>query len=456
MKRSLLLTWAVALAVAAYVGLGPCARAGEIPEGLADRVLAVIDAVMDYHFEPPTRQEMILGAIYAVNVKAGAPQPARLAHRVSALTTPEQFASLLAETWPQSPSKSDTAQDLEAALFDGLLRSVPGGASLISAKELKVQQQLAGNLYVGIHIALSYDDKLKRATIGEVFEGGPAYRAGLRKGDIFEEIDGVSTEGMTLRDVVDRLRGEEGTDVVIQFHKADSKEPQTVKVTRGRLPQATVTGVRQRPGGGWDVLLEGEGPVGYLSFKQISGSTPQELRVLARQLEDEGARALVLDLRKTGSAQLHPTVLLADSLLDSGTIGRVRMVDRVMTYEAEPDALFRGWPLAVLVDQGTAAEAEWLAFALKDNHRAEMMLGGSPIMGRGTLQTAVPLADGAWAVMLPTSRLERGDGRPLTQPFMFADRPGVRAPLPRRAEEAKPDLVLPAALKLLRERLKAS
>jgi Peptidase family S41 len=113
-------------------------------------------------------------------------------------------------------------------------------------------------------------------------------------------------------------------------------------------------------------------------------------------------------------AHLHPTVLLADSLLDGGRIGRVRTVDSVETYEAEPDALFRDWPLAVLADESTSGPVEWLCAALQDNHRAAIV--GTQTPGRADVRAAVPLPGGEWSIQMTTGRMERGDGRPLTRP----------------------------------------
>jgi carboxyl-terminal processing protease len=208
---------------------------------------------------------------------------------------------------------------------------------------------------------------------------------------------------------------------VIRVRQGKSGEPRVLKVTRGLLPRKTVAGIRNRADGTRDVLIRGTDSIGYLKFEEISGSTPHELRALARRLEDDGARALILDLRPAHLAHLHPTVLLADALLDGGTIGRVRTRERVETFRAEPGALFRGWPLAVLVDGNTSGATEWLAAALQDNHRA-IVVGVTPGRshslppGEGAgVRTAVPVGDGAWTVEMTTGRFERGDGRPLAR-----------------------------------------
>ena len=233
-----------------------------------------------------------------------------------------------------------------------------------------MQEQLQGNRYVGIHIQLSYDEKQKQAVIQELVPGGPADRAGGKKGDRIEQIDGADTQGMKLEQVVDRLRGPVGTELTVTVRQPKEKEARTLKMTRETLFLPTVVGLRKQSSGDWDLKVGGPDGVAYLRIKDITASTPHELRKLAQQFDAEGLKALILDLRDLSNASLHPTVLLADSLLERGTIGRVRTADRVTTHEATPDALFRGRPIAVLVDRGTVCGAEWLAAALQDNHRA--------------------------------------------------------------------------------------
>lgn len=380
------------------------------PEGLAKQTLEITDAVLDHHVDPPSRQQMVLSGIKRALDAAGTPAPAGLARRVSDRLTPDQLAALVVELWPQRPPNGKSDKGIEDAFLSGLLESVPG-AALQSAKELKIAEQIDGNLYVGIQIALAYDDKAKQPQIAEVFEGGPADRVGVKKGDWIEDVDGRPTKDHPLSESIDWLRGEEGTDVAIKVRRANVAERLSFTITRGRLPRPTIAGIRKRPSGEWDIRFEGPDRIGYLRVVEITGSTPHELRVLAGRLESEGASALIVDLRAVDRAVLHPTVLLADELLDGGPIGRVRTAGRVDVYEAEPDALLRGRPLVVLVDEQTSGPAEWLAAALQDNHRAALV--GTPTAGGVFVAGTVPVGDGSLSIQMTTGRLERGDGRPL-------------------------------------------
>jgi carboxyl-terminal processing protease len=403
----------------------PSAPSSKLPPDLAKRVVEVTDLVLENHIDPPARQQMILAGVKALYGAASVPIPPGLSRRISTLTTSEQFPAFLADVWPRSMPKPVAAEVLEQAMLNGLLSSVPGGAHLIPEKERVVMEQSEGNRYVGIHIALGMSDQEKRPLIHEVIEGGPADRARVKNGDLIERINGVDTKGMELREAVDRLRGQEGTDVTIQVRQPKVATSRTYTITRGQHARSTVQGIRKRQSGDWDCRLDVSAPIGYLKISEISASTAHDLRKLARQLESYGPWGIILDLRSVSGTSVHPAVLLADTLLAGGVIGRVQTAQREVTYQADPDALFRNAPIAVLVDGFTAGTAEWLAAALQDNHRA--IIVGAPTFsavnitrsgatGRRIeeMRSRVLLSNGAGAIELTTSRLERGDGRPIS------------------------------------------
>ena len=376
---------------------------------------------------------MLLAGAKAIYEAAEKTAPQNLALRVSALATPEQIAEFVTQPWP-APTGKHADQNVEDVLIDGLLDAVPGGAHLESAKEHRVLESFEGNVYVGIQVALSLNDK-KRPTFNDVLVDGPADRAGIKPGDVIEEINGASTEGQKLRETVDRLRGPEGSDVAVTFRSPKSNEVRTVKLTRSRLPRKTISGVSPSPESGPAWILDGPMPIGYLRFSEIGGSTPQELRQLARRLEKDEASAVLLDLRGVRQANFHATVLVADALLNAGVIGRVKTGRAEQVFRSDSDELFRGKPMAVLVDNGTAGAAEWLVAALQDLHRAVVL--GSPTAGLANFDESVPILDGAYVVNMTTGRMARADGRTLTRrvPTAPDEDAGVRRRIPA-AEEA--------------------
>lgn len=418
-----------------------------MPPELARRVQAVADAVLDHHVDPPARQQMVLSGIKSLCRAAGVAEPLGLGRKVSAITTAEQLDGLLRDVWPKTIGRPVKAQTLEEALFEGLLADVPGGAEVMTAREARVAEQMAGNRYVGLQIALSMD-KERGPVMASIFPGGPAARAGIAAGTVIESIDETPTKGKSLREVVDCLRGEEGTEVTLALRGPNDAASRTIRLRREPLARTTITGIRENPPGDWQLRLDGPDPIGYLRILEITGSTPHELRKLAGRMESLGLRALVLDLRylqDDRGESAHPAVLLADSLLERGTIGRIRTARGTTIYQADADALFRDWPIAVLVDTVTSGSAEWLAAVLQDNHRAVVvgrptrggrnMTGPDPAsLGRivrrdapdaaprqgdsrhvvvASMRTIVPVGDGPMALSMVTGILESSGGRSL-------------------------------------------
>jgi C-terminal processing protease CtpA/Prc len=401
---------------------GATARADGPMTEVASRGWAVADAVLARHVDPPARQQMLLAGVRAMAQATRRALPSGLARRVSDLSGPDQLAALLDEVQASlkvagEPTKPGLAllpdePSPGEAFLAGVLAAVPGGATLLPEKERKVQESFEANVYVGIQVQLGPDEKSGRPVFHKVFEGGPADNAGARAGDLIEEIGGESTAGKPMSWVVDHLRGTEGTDVLVRFRRPETDEVFNRPMTRGRLARATVQGLAPLPGKRWKVRLDGPSPIGYLKLTEVAGSTPRELRAFAEQLESEGMKALVLDLRATSSASLHATVLLADALLDGGIIGRVKTSDGETTYRAEPDALFRDLPMVVLAGGNSDPEIFWLCDALVANRRATFV--GEPAVSLDpTVSETVPLPGGEWSVRMTTGRLEHGDGRPI-------------------------------------------
>ncbi len=431
----------------------PSSAASTVPPGFARRINEIADAVMAHHIDPPARQQMILDGVKALYRVSGAPAPTGLSRRVSAVTAPGQLESVLANIWPKSTAKPVAVAALEDAMVEGMLANVPGGAFVMSAKESAVMEQFEGNRYVGIHIALGINDEENRPSMIDVIDGGPADQAGVKNGDVLDTIDGVDTKGMALREAVDRLRGQEGSSVTIKVRQPKALNSRTYTIRRGQHALMTVEGVRKRATGDWDCLLDPSAPIAYLRITQIAASTPNDLRKLARTIADQGRLGIILDLRNVGGTSVHPATLLADTLLPGGVIGRVRTADREVTHQADPDALFRGLPIVVLVDQTTSGTAEWIAAALQDNHKA--ILVGTPTFSamvatpeaigrRSGVKSRVPVGDGSWSIELMTGYLEHGDGSRLSSDVTVAqstDSNSPRRPVPPRevTTGVKPD-----------------
>lgn len=212
----------------------------------------------------------------------------------------------------------------------------------------------------------------------------PAERAGIRAGDVILEIDGRSTEGITLDEAVELLRGERGTSVNLKVQHVDGTVEETT-IVRELIELDPV-----------EYRLEGE-RIGYLRITTFNRRAAEEAdQALVELIEGERIEGLVLDLRNNPGGLLDEAASVAGKFVDRGPIFNV-------TDEAGTDSyLTRGndlpnLPVAVLINQGTASAAEILAGAIQDHQMG--ILVGERSFGKGVIQTAYPLSDGSGVII---------------------------------------------------------
>jgi C-terminal peptidase prc len=371
------------------------------------RFWRVSELVLDSHIDPPTRQEMFLGGVKALHEQAKTSPPTDLSRKVSRLTGEEQFAAFLSENWPKPVDEKPAApEELTRAFLHGALQRVPGQPDLIRADIAKGLAAVAANRYVGTGIQISVNAKENLTQIVNPFANGPARKAGAKPGDLIVEVDGVSMEGMKLQEVVERVRGEEGTKVTFTVRQPGANDTRLLKMTRGPVPFDTVVGYQRLAEDRWQYRVNADEPIGYLRLDSILPSTPSELRKLERTLLADGVKGLVLDLRYVFGGEVQPAALTADELLDGVLMWRVRDgKDRVKEYRADRDCLFRDCRVVVLVNEHTRSGPEFVAAALQDNGRAVVV--GEATKGDGFVTSRFHLPDDEGVLQLRTGRVER-------------------------------------------------
>jgi carboxyl-terminal processing protease len=388
------------------------------PSEFALRVLATIDLVLRYHIDPAPRQAMLTEAVRSMFQRARRSTPIGLGRRVSEFDSEEQVFRYLSDAWTGAhPSAIASDEQLQAAAIQGILNCLPEKPPIISPKEAKVQELIRTNRHVGvgIRIGMKKEGDADWPVIISTFPQGPTQRAGGKPGDLILEVDGVSTAGMPLEAVIERLSGEQDSLVTLVVQRDRNSERRTLDVTRDIIAFQSFAGYRRLSDDDWEYQPARGEPIGYLQLLGIRSTTPHELQELATHWESLGIQALVLDLRNMRSlvtSDYQHVVQLADELIGEGQIGFLTESDGLPREFKSGDAcLFRDWPVVVLVDHETAGDAELLAAALQDNNRAVIV--GDRTHGSAFVHTMLGLPDGIGAVALRTGILSRADGRPL-------------------------------------------
>lgn len=385
-------------------------------ESAADRALEIVNLVMKRHYDPPARQQMLLDGVRAVYRSFEKPLPSRMGEQVSALKGPEQERAFLIGVLQQMPLHVTATARRQASIADvlchGLLSSVLGEANFLPAKEAGVQEQLRSNRYVGIGVALGMKDKLPAFL--QVFPQGAAYQGGIKNDDQIIEIDGAAVSGMRLDEVVDLLRGPEGSTLSLLIRRGGNSANQAISLRRGVVRFDSAFGYRRGSDGAWEYLVGDSSPIAYIQLSEIRPSTLEELRQIEQRLKSHKLHGLVLDLRFNSGGSFHDALLLADGLLPEAEIGGVRDASGERQYPSNAECLFRDCAVAVLINYGTSKEVEWLAAAL--NHGRGARLVGSATAGQGYSVEHVPLPDDRGALELWTKVLLDSKGRSLLHP----------------------------------------
>src|SRR5437660_7210552 len=229
------------------------------------------------------------------------------------------------------------------------------------------------------------------------FVGTPAYRAGIRPGDIIVAVDGKPTDNMSTGDVADLLKGPKGTTVHISIQREGAEKPLEFAVVRDEIPRYSVDlHFLVRPGSG------------YMHVAQFNETTEHEV---AQALDEMGdLKGLILDLRQNPGGLLSEGVGVADKFLHKGALivshhGRSSPEKR---YVAAHGNGGKEYPLVVLVNRGTASAAEIVAGAIQDHDRG--LIAGETTFGKGLVQTVYPLSENT-GLALTTAKYYTPSGR---------------------------------------------
>ncbi len=241
--------------------------------------------------------------------------------------------------------------------------------------------------------------------------GGPSEEVGLKSGDKIVRVDGknVAGTGITIRGVIDLLRGPKGSKVTIGIIRGDRDETMEFKITRDKIPQYSVDT-------GYMIDVE----TGYIKISRFSATTYEEFRRELSQLTEQGLKKLIVDLQGNPGGYMDRAVNVADEFIDDEKL-IVSQDGRKKRYNAEFRAyrkgLFEEGALVVLINEGSASGSEIVAGALQDHDRA--LIVGRRSFGKGLVQMPISLSDGS-EIRLTISRYYTPSGRSI-QKFYNGD-----------------------------------
>ncbi|MDY7004283.1 MAG: S41 family peptidase [Cyanobacteriota bacterium] len=235
----------------------------------------------------------------------------------------------------------------------------------------------------GVGMQLKEDELTKVITVVSVVENSPAMKAGLLPGDQILEIDGKPTASLNVSAAAKLIRGDVGTDVLLQVMRSGETEFD-VTLTRARIELQAVR---------YDLKREGNKRIGYIHLQEFSAHAGEQMQKAIENLDNQNADGYVLDLRGNPGGLLRISIDIARMLMDKGAIvSTVNRNGEKQELRANRSAL-TDKPIVVLVDGDSASASEILAGALKDNGRAVIM--GDQTFGKALVQSVHSLSDGS-------------------------------------------------------------
>src|SRR6267142_5769284 len=328
------------------------------------------------------------------------------AQRVSPAPTTPSSDSDVRDSYKQFTQVYETVEEnyaepvsADKAIYNGaipgMLHSLDPHSNFFDPKSYSLLREEQRGKYYGV--GMTVGPRNNKVIVIAPFVGTPAYRAGIRPGDVIIAVDGKPTDNLSTSDVAELLKGPKGTTVKITILREGTEKPLDFNITRDEIPRFSV-----------DLHFMIKPGIGYMHVSGFQETTEHEV---AQALEEFGdVRGLILDLRQNPGGLLSEGVGVADKFLKKGQVivshrGRSSPEKR---YVAAHGNAGKDYPLVVLVNRGTASAAEIVSGAIQDHDRG--LIVGETTFGKGLVQTVYNIAENT-GLALTTARYYTPSGR---------------------------------------------
>lgn len=394
---------------------------------------AMRDAVTNY-YRDVNYQTMTLGGLQALRLLATTPGIDVAFPKLNNKASADAFLALIDEAIVMAKrGNPDSYSDFRAVVtkvregnrttvdlpesvvvhefMDGALEELDPFSSMIWPQQLEEFRTATEGEFSGVGIQIERDESGDLKVVSPI-EDTPAYRAGIKAGDMITHINGELAKGMMLDQAVKRIKGPSGTRVTLTVRSPDGKVKDH-SLKRDTVKVASVKGWKRLPGGGWNWIVDPVQRIGYVRLTNFSKTSLDDLDRAVKQMQAEGAKGMVLDVRSDPGGLLTTAVDIADRFIKEGTIVSTK-ADRETPQspsvnEADPGSKKLSMPIVVLVNQFSASASEILAGALKDHNRA--LIVGERTYGKGSVQMLFRVAGRNAVLKLTTSHYYLPSGR---------------------------------------------
>jgi carboxyl-terminal processing protease len=305
---------------------------------------------------------------------------------------------------PDAKAKRRLVEDMVNA---GLARFDPY-SRYFNAHDIKELEKRMQGKYGGIGAYVHVDPKTSLPTVTPMV-GSPAYKSGMLAGDLILKVDGKSTDGLTLEEVVDLIRGKKGTSVALEVLHEGGRKPVDMKIFRDEIEVESVLGDRRLPDhpSDWEFMYDKDSRIAYVRLIAFQNNSAEQLARVLLRLREQGMRGLVLDLRNNPGGLLTAAVQVANLFLDGGlvvtTVRNPHHEEEVWKTKRELSLLpsAKDCPMVVLLNRYSASASELVSAALQDHGRAVII--GERSYGKGSVQATLKMDDRVSRLKLTTA-----------------------------------------------------
>ena len=324
---------------------------------------------------------LVLLAAVLVSMFAGAVMAKRLPSQGGVYENLKVFTEALSYVESNYVEEVEPDKVIQGAIR-GMLKTLDPHSSYMPPDVYREMQVETEGRFGGLGIEITMRDDV--LTVVSPIEGTPAFRAGIQPGDQIIKVDGESTKEMSLVDAVKKLRGPEGSAVTISIFRQGFTEPKDFTLSRAVIQIKSVR---------WTKLQD---DIGYVKLRSFHKTTEEELEEALQDLGEQHIKTLILDLRNNPGGLLEQAIAVSNVFLEGGKLivyTKGRLPNQNMKGFSKSDGFHVSYPMAVIINGGSASASEIVAGSLQDLHRATIV--GTQSFGKGSVQTIIPLSDGS-------------------------------------------------------------
>ncbi|MGE3706754.1 MAG: S41 family peptidase [Vicinamibacterales bacterium] len=315
----------------------------------------------------------------------------------------EAFTSALSAVEANYISETDHDRLVYGAIR-GMLGTLDPHSSFFDPREYAAMRERQEGRYYGLGITIASIDG--NITAQGVFEGSPASRQGVRRGDVIARINGEDAKGWTTEQAMKALRGQKGTEVKIDIRRRGYADPIQLTVVRDEVHILTVPA---------HFMLDAT--TGYIQMRDFGENTDREVKAALKELTAKGMKRLLFDIRNNPGGPLDQAIKVANEFLPKGkmivyTRGRVSNSDQ--DYRSTEEGEFTDVPIVVLTNRASASAAEIVSGSLQDHDRAYLV--GETTFGKALVQSVYRISGGA-GLALTTAHYYTPSGRLIQRPW---------------------------------------